>query len=124
MNTRQRGLAWLRKKGRATDEPVIVSKYYTAEEAFPRTPVWWFEFPSAATDDRLALLNLLCEVSPDSSEFHHLRVPMGLFLACKHHLGYRDEGDKFSLYLSAEKPRLFREIRGDGRIEFGVFKVD
>ncbi len=36
MNSRQSGLEWLRSKGRSTDERVVVSKYYTALEAFPR----------------------------------------------------------------------------------------
>ena len=125
MDTRKSGLEWLRKKGRATDERVAVSKYYTSDEAWPRTPVLWFEFPTdSATKDRFGFLNLLCQFATNSPEFHHLRVPMGLFLACKHHLGLREKEEKFSLYLSAEEPRLFRELRGGGQIEFGVFRVD
>jgi hypothetical protein len=125
MNIRKTGLDWLRKNGRATDERVAVSKYYPSVEAWPRTPVWWFEFPTdSATNDRFGFLNLLCQVATNSAEFHHLRVPMGLFLACRHHLGLREEEEKFSLYLSAEHPRLFRELRGGGQIEFGVFRVE
>jgi hypothetical protein len=125
MNSRRSGLEWLRKKGRTTGEPTVVSKYYTADEAWPGTPVWWFEFPtSSVASDRFGFLNLLCGVAPNSSEYHHLRVPIELFVARKHDLGLRDGGDKFSLYLSGEDRRLFREIRGDGQIEFGVFKVD
>ena len=125
MSTRQAGLDWLRKKGWTTGERVRVSKYYTADEAWPHSPVWWFEFTAeSATADRFGFLNLLCEVAPNSPEFHHLRVPTGVFLACKHHLGFREDSNKFSLYLSAEEPTLYRETRGDGRIEFGAFKVD
>ena len=36
----------------------------------------------------------------------------------------REKEKKFSLYLSAEEARLFRELRGGGQIEFGVFWVD
>ncbi len=90
----------------------------------PRRPVWWFEFAHAtAAENPSGWLNLLCGVAENSSEYHHLRVPMGLFLACKHLLGFRDDGDRFSLYLSAEMPTLFREIRGEGRVEFAVFRV-
>jgi hypothetical protein len=125
MNSRRSGLEWLRKKGRTTGERVVVSKYYTADEAWPGTPVWWFEFPaSSVTNDRFGFLNMLCGAAPNSDEFHHLRVPMELFVARKDDLGLRENGDKFSLYLSAEEPRLFREIRGDGGVEFGVFKID
>jgi len=125
MNSRRSGLEWLRKRGRTSGERVVVSKYYTPDEAWPRTPVWWFEFPAShAITDRFGFLNLLCEVAVSSSDYHHLRVPMGLFLACKHHLGSRDAGNRFSLYLSAEESRLFRELRGEGQIELGVFKLD
>ena len=75
-------------------------------------------------EEPTGFLNLLCRVAPNSSEFHHLRVPTELFVRRKHDLKIRDKGDKFSLYLSAEQPTLFREIRGNGRIEFGAFKVD
>jgi hypothetical protein len=44
MNIRPSGLAWWRKNGRANDERVVVSKYFTADESFTHTPVWWFEF--------------------------------------------------------------------------------
>jgi hypothetical protein len=114
----------LRKRGRGTGERLVVSKYYTADEAWPRKPVWWFEFPAThASKDRFGFLNMLCEVPEDNSDYHHLRVPMGLFLACKRHLGTRDEGQRFSLYLSAEKTRLFQECRGTGQIEFKAFRV-
>ena len=121
MNCRRSGLEWLHKKGRETDERVAVSKYYTADESWPRTPVWWFEFPAShAAKERF--LNLLCQVAPNSLDFHHLRVRTTLLIERKDHLGFRE--GKFSLYLSAEEPRLFREIRGDGQIEFGLFKID
>jgi hypothetical protein len=77
-----------------------------------------------ATEDRVGFVNLLCGLPANGSDYHHLWVPMGLLLACKHHLGFRDDGGRFSLYLSAEESRLFRELRGDGQIEFGVFTVD
>jgi hypothetical protein len=113
-------LEWLRKRGRATKERIVVSKYYVADEAATHTPVWWFEFlASHATNEHF--LNLLCQVAPNSSEFRHLRVPMEYFRDQERHLGSR--ADKFSLYLSAEKPRLFRELRGDGSVDFGAFEV-
>jgi hypothetical protein len=124
VNPHQRGVEWLNEQGWPTQH-VAVSKYYTADEAWPRTPVWWFEFPMRkAAENPFGFVNLLCTPAANGSGYHHLWVPMGLFLACKHHLGFRDDGDKFSLYLSAEESRLFRELRGDGQIEFGVFKVE
>jgi hypothetical protein len=50
VNIRPSGLAWLREKGRATEERIVVSKYFTAEESFTHTPVWWFEFLEEVCD--------------------------------------------------------------------------
>ena len=125
MNSRKDGLDWLGRMGRSTSERVVVSKYYTKAESWPRRPVWWFQFRTQlAVEDRFGVLNMLCQIEPRDSEYHHLRVPFGLFLACAHLLGQRNNGTLLSLYLSAEEPTLFQEIRGDGRIEFGVFRLD
>jgi hypothetical protein len=69
-------------------------------------------------------LNLLCQVAPGSSDFHHLRVPMQFFLEHKQRLWFREDKLSFAPHLSAEKSRLFREVRGDGQVDFSVFKVD
>ena len=123
MNSRQIGLEWLRKNGRATSERTLVSKYYTADESGPRRSLWWFEFPASyVTDNPSGFLNLLCRIAPDSSEFHHLRVPTNLFVTRKSALKIRDDSDKFSLYLSADEPTLFREIRGNGQVEFSDYE--
>jgi hypothetical protein len=122
INSRQRGLDWLDRMGRATDERKSVSKYFSAEESFTHAPVWFFEF-----SERYAIegqfLNLLCQVAPDSSDFRHLRVPMRYFLEHKEGLWFREDKLLFAPHLSAEKPSLFREMRGNGRIEFGAFEV-
>jgi hypothetical protein len=123
MNTRQSGLEWLRKKGRSTSERVVVSKYYTEDESFTHSAVWWFEFLERYAIDE-QFLNLLCQVAPGSSDFHHLRVPMRYFLEHKQHIWFREDKVSFAPHLSAEKSRLFRELRGDGQVEFALFKVD
>ena len=123
MNIRPSGLAWLREKGRATEERIVVSKYFTADESFTHTPVWWFEFLERHAIEE-QFLNLLCQIAPSSSDFHHLRVPMRYFLEHKQHIWFREDKLSFAPHLSAEKSRLFREIRGDGRIEFRNFNVE
>ncbi|MBI3521814.1 MAG: hypothetical protein HY071_01785 [Chloroflexi bacterium] len=125
MKTRPRGLEWLRKNGRSSDERKTFSKFYPADQAFLGTPGWWFEFTTTSvTQDHLGFLNMLCEVAPMSSEFHHLRVPMDLFVRRKAEFKIRDQGHIFTLYLSADESRHFREIAGSGSIEFGPFRVD
>jgi hypothetical protein len=122
VNIRASGERWLREKGRETDERRSFSKYYLAEESWTRSPVWWFQFLERYAIEE-EFLNLLCQVAPGSSDFRHLRVPMPYFLEHKQGIWFREDKLSFSPHLSAEKPRLFREIRGDGQVEFAAFEV-
>lgn len=122
MNTRHKGLEWLERMGRSSSERVAVSKYYTAEESYTHTPVWWFEFLERYAIEE-EFLNLLCQVAPDSGGFHHLRVPMSYILEHKAQLWFRVDKVSFAPHLSADPSTLFREIRGTGQIAFGHFLV-
>jgi hypothetical protein len=122
MGTRSRGDEWLQQRG-ITNEPFRVSKYYVSSESWTGKPVWFFEFPETlVSDDSAEYLHLLCEKTSASDEFHHLRVPISIFPACKHHLAFREDTKMFSLWLSAEPETLFREMRGQGSIEFRGFE--
>jgi len=120
MNLRNAGLKWFGEHHQHA-EPIRVSRFYPTHR-FSKGSVWWFEFPSADVSDPNGWLNLLCQRGKNSGSFRHLRVPMGLFAACKHHLGYRESKDMFSLILSAEPRSLFKEMRGSGYIEFRHFE--
>ena len=123
MNLRTLGLKWFRKHRGSVDEPTIkVSRFYPAHESWNGRPVWWFEFPPSAVSNPRGWINFLCQRRAANDSFHHLRVPMGLFAACKRHLGFRSEKKAFSLFLSAEPKMQFREMRGPGGIEFGHFE--
>ena len=122
MNIRAKGLAWLEKMGRDSSEDVRISKFYQPNESRTGHPAWWFEFLENVADaSPFEPINLLCQTSPTATDFHHLRIPKGLFPACRHHLGRRH--GKSSLFLSAEDELMFREVRGDGRIEFADFQT-
>lgn len=124
MDTRSRGREWLRQRG-ITNEPFCVSKYYVFSESWTGKPVWFFEFPeSLVSGNSGEYLHLLCEKTPSSDEFFHLQVPVSIFAACKHHLGFREQEGKYSLFLSAEERTKYREVRGTGAIEFKAFLID
>ena len=125
-NIRSRGFTWLQNRGKLPLH-IRVSRFYPPEASFPHVPAWWCEFPTAEVEeDAWEHISLLCQTAPKGEQFHHLRVPMGLFPACKHHLCVRErEGQRlYSLWLSAEPDSLFRELRGSGAIEFRPFLVE
>jgi hypothetical protein len=123
MNLRNDGLKWFEEHHNSR-EPIRVSKFYPAHESWKKGPVWWFEFPPHDVSNPNGWINLLCQRQNDPSSFHHLHIPMGLFAGCKHLIGFREDKNVYSLFLSAEPESLFREMRGSGNIEFGVFEHD
>jgi hypothetical protein len=123
MDTRSRGREWLRRRG-ITNEPFRASKYFLSSESWNHKPVWFFQFSeSLVSDDSAEYLHLLCQKTPSSNAFYDLRVPISIFAACKHHLGFRKQKGAYALYLSAEENTKFREVRGTGAIEFKAFLV-
>jgi hypothetical protein len=101
------------------NDPTRVSKWYPPEEAWPGFPVWWFEFPPGWVPlDVHAFVNLLCENPGDPEDFYLLRIPATLLRACRHHLGFREDREIYSLYVSARPSEMFTEVRGTGAIDF------
>ena len=66
-------------------------------------------------------INLLCENSSSENEFYCLKVIFSFLL---HHLDKFDAPEKMNaacLYFSAEEKDKFREVRGEGAVEFLQF---
>lgn len=70
MTLRSDALAWLRATGRASHEPVRVSKLYSPEQSWTDAPAWWFEFPeNLVTSQAHSHVSLLCESEVGSQDF-------------------------------------------------------
>ncbi|MDR4494981.1 MAG: hypothetical protein R3B74_11255 [Nitrospirales bacterium] len=122
MKIRQKAREWLQREGRLLNEPFKVSKFYTREQSWKRVDSWWFEFEEMLVEDsHEEFLNLLCETFQNSDEFYHLKIPLIFLREHKIHLGFRHDNERYSLILSAEDTNKFRELRGDGQIEFANF---
>jgi hypothetical protein len=123
MTIRQKAKEWLARAGKLADEPFRVSKFYTPEHSWKHVDSWWFEFEETLVENSPEeFLHLLCETGPDSDKFYRLKIPFIFLKENKTHLGYRHDNKKYSLILSAEDKSMFRELRGDGQIEFAQFQ--
>ena len=124
MTTRQKAKKWLEREGKLIDDPFLkVSKFYVSEQSWWRVDTWWFEFGETLVENSpKEFLHLLCETTPGSDKFYHLKIPFTFLKENKAHLGYRNDNNKYSLALSAESRNMFRELRGNGQIEFAKFK--
>ncbi len=125
MTLRSDALAWLRAIGRASNEPVRVSKLYSPEQSWTGAAAWWFEFPEPLVPSPAhSHVNLLCESEGGEPRFRHLRIPVSFITERRALLGFREQEVKYSLFLSAEPNTLFQEVRGTGKVDFAEFEVE
>ena len=123
MNLGRVGREWYLAHHGEPDWPIRVSRFYPSHESW-KGPAWWFEFPPSRVANPRGWIILLCQRREDPKSFHCLRVPTGLFPACRPHLGWRKDKKIFSLFLCAEPENLFKEVRGPGGIQFEHFRCD
>ena len=102
---------------------IFSSKYYTADQAWPRQDSWWFEIPiSHLRDNRIAHIHLLCQQSPEAMEFLYLKIPTDFFLSHINQLTVQKSGN-ISIFPSAESDTFLRDVRGKARVDFSAFLV-
>jgi len=113
---RKRGLEFLEKfLGYMPSDPKAVSKLYKDH----KPPGWWFDLPiRKVKDNKQGVYYLLGEAK--KSEFDVFRVPNKFFIRYlqKFEIRYRN---CIRLLITAEEP--FIDIRGNGRVDFGPFKL-
>lgn len=121
MSIRSQALQWFRSKFGAPYGKICSSKFYQPEESRTRDETWWLEFPIGDLDENNEI-HLLCQVAPNSDDFHYLKVPASFFQEQLKNLDVRD-GNKISLYLSPKPSNMFVDERGNGRVDFSKFLV-
>lgn len=119
---RQRAEKWLKREEKSINKSFRASKFYGPEKKGWKN-VWWFEFEEKFVENsNEKFLHLLCQTDPNSDNFYHLKIPFEFLKSNKSHLGYRDKERRYSLILSAESKDIFRELRGNGKIDFAKFR--
>lgn len=122
MSIRSDALRWFVEHQGHTNNKTYTSRYYKAEESWSRKPVWWFIIPQNSIDTtKFSYVNLLCQQAPNKNLFQYLKVPTSYF---KGNLNkFHRQGNKLSLYLSADASSLFVEERGQGFLPFEEFLI-
>jgi hypothetical protein len=122
MSIRSVAFQWLKSNYGEVSGKIYTSKYYLPEESWPKEHVWWLQIPLKVIEAKQnSFINLICQVAPNKSEFHFLKVPTDYFH--KHLKNFHIVEEKASLYLSADPKDLFVETRGKGKTEFTGFLV-
>lgn len=67
---------WFKKNFKDDNNKIYTSKYFVPEESWPKTHVWWLQFPLAAIDiKKYEYVNFICQAAPGKDDFHYLKVP-------------------------------------------------
>ena len=124
-NIRKEALAWFRLKHSVGSDEIYASKFYTPQESWSNSRVWFFQIPlEVVNSNPIKKLHLLCENHLSGESFIYLRVSSLFFLK---NLGSFDVDQKekvIRIYLSAESVDMFKEVRGKGKVDFGPFIVN
>lgn len=121
-NIRKAALTWFDSRYPLVKEHVFASKFYSREESWSKTKVWFFQIPLEDIEpNRIKYVHLLCENHLTGDEFIYLKVPT-LFLLKNEKLFEVDKKVKvMRIYLSAEAAGMFKEVRKGSNIDFGKY---
>jgi hypothetical protein len=121
---RKEALAWFRLKFQIKSEEIYASKFYTPQESWSNSRVWFFQIPLEVIYSPTAKkIHLLCENHLKGEPFIYLRVS-SIFFAKNLSAFDVDQKEKVvRIYLSAEAVNMFMEVRGKGKIDFKVFCI-
>ena len=121
-NIRNSALTWFNAKYAPVKEPRFASKFFSREESWSKTKVWFFQIPlEDIAPNKIKYVHLLCENHLEGQEFVYLKVPT-LFLLTNEKYFEVDRKEKvMRIYLSAEAADMFKEVRKGSKIDFGKY---
>ena len=80
-NIRNAALSWFQSYHPNEREGVFSSKFYTPEESWSNSRVWFFQIPSDILDPkRIRFIHLLCQNHLKGAPFLYLKVPVSFIL--------------------------------------------
>jgi hypothetical protein len=121
-NIRGAALTWFDSTHPSIKEPILASKFYTRDESWSKTKVWFFQVPLEYVEpNKIKYLHFLCENHLQGDDFIYLKIPT-LFLLKNEKSFELDRKEKvMRIYLSAEAADMFKEVRKGSKIDFGKY---
>jgi hypothetical protein len=121
---RKDALNWFKSKFQIDSAEIYTSKFYTPQESWSNSRVWFFQIPLEAIYSPVAKkIHLICENHLEGEPFIYLRVSSLFFLKNLNSFDVDQKEKVVRIYLSAEAVNMFTEVRGKGKIEFISFRI-
>ena len=121
---RKDALAWFRSKFHIVSDEIYTSKFYTPQESWSNSRVWFFQLPlEIFNSNPPKKIHLICENHLSGEPFIYLRVSSLFFLKNLNSFDVDQKEKVARIYLSAESVDMFTEVRGKGKIDFKNFCI-
>jgi hypothetical protein len=121
---RKKALEWFRSNFQKESGEIYTSKFYTPQESWSNSRVWFFQIPTEIIYSPVAKkIHLLCENHLKGEPFIYLKVSSLFFLKNLNSLDVDQKEKVARIYLSAEAVNMFMEVRGKGKVEFKTFVI-
>lgn len=122
-NIRIAALTWFKSHYVTTEGEVIFSsKFYTPEESWSNSRVWFFQIPTDNLDPKkYRFIQLLCENHLEGETFVHLKVPVSFILMNEKSFEFDRKQKVMRIYLSAEAVDMFKEVRKGSKLDFSKY---
>ena len=121
---RKNALDWFRSNFQKESGEIYTSKFYTPQESWSNSRVWFFQIPTEIIYSPVAKkIHLLCENHLKGEPFIYLKVSSLFLLKNLNSLDVDQKEKVARIYLSAEAVNMFMEVRGKGKVEFKTFVI-
>lgn len=121
-NIRQPALAWFGDKYPSITEPIIASKFFTPEESWSKSRVWFFQIPLKVIEpNKIKYIHMVCQNHLSGEPFLYFKVPTLFLLQNEKSFEIDLKMKVLRLYLSAEAVDMFKEVRKGSKLDFKRF---
>jgi hypothetical protein len=121
---RKDALDWFNSKFHIISDEVYTSKFYTPNESWSNSRVWFFQIPlEVINSNPPRKIHLICENHLEGEPFIYLKVSSLFFLKNLNSFEVSQKEKIARIYLSAEAVDMFREVRGKGKTDFRPFLI-
>jgi hypothetical protein len=123
-NIRKEAVDWFKSKYQIDSDEIYTSKFYTAQESWSNSRVWFFQIPlEVINSNPIKKIHLVCENHLEGEPFIYFKVSSLFFLKNLDSFDVDKKEKVVRIYLSAEAVNMFMEVRGKGKIDFKGFRM-
>ena len=121
-NIRSDALKWVKSKYPEIEGDIFTSKFYTPDESWSNTRVWFFQIPLEVVEpSKVKHIHLICQNHLSGEAYIYLKVSTLFILKNKDLFEIDNKNKIIRIYLSAEAVDMFKEVRKGSKLDFSKY---